>query len=118
MSKEPQPEFPNAQIDDQEEVKKLIAAMEKHFPISAEVLRGQARYLQSKGMNLPPHRTVQISSLFNMGDDGGIMCGISPKDSKEAVVISITHLKVHDRHPLFKEIRAYQKKRIKALENQ
>lgn len=48
-------------------------------------------------------------------DEGGIICGISPKDSKEAVVVSLTHLKIPYGHPLEKEIRAYQKARSKGL---
>lgn len=98
-------------IDDQNEVEALIAKMEEYLPISAEVVRKQAAYFHLQGIPLPPHRHIQIHSVLNSGDEGGILCAISPPNSKEAVLVSLTHLKINNRHPLFKEIYAYQKKR-------
>jgi hypothetical protein len=71
--------------------------------------------LRSQGAFVPPHRNVQIYGVFYSGDEGGILCAISPTDSKEPVVISLTHLKVSYRHPLEKEIRVYQKMRTRKL---
>ncbi len=106
---------PTATIDNQDEVRELIEKIEEHLPISVEIHRNQARMLHSQGVPLPPHRLVQIYSVLNGGDEGGILCSISPKDSKKVTLVSLTHLKVNSRHPLFKEIRAYQKKRKKEL---
>ena len=52
------------------------------------------------------YRNLQINSVFYTGDEAGIMCSISPKDSKLPVIISLTHLKIPYRHQLEKEIRA------------
>jgi len=105
------PEFPAAAIDDPKQVEALIGKMEAHLPIPAEVRRATANYLRTQGNFIPLHRQVQLSTVFYNGDEGGIVCGISPKGSKEAVVISLTHLKIPYSHPLEKEIRAYQKVR-------
>ena len=41
------------------------------------------------------------------------MCDVTPGGmSKEAVVCSLTHLRVHPKHPLAGEIRAYQEDRV------
>ena len=109
------PEFPTPTIDDPEKVEALLAKIEAHLPIPAEVRRSTANYLRTQGSFIPLHRQVQISSVFYSGDEGGMMCGISPKWSKEAVVISLTHLKIPYGHPLEKEIRAYQKARLKKI---
>jgi len=109
------PEFPASAIDDPKEAETLLERMEAQLPIPAEVRRATANYLRAQGSFIPPHRQVQISSAFDSGDEGGIVCGISPKESQEAVVISLTHLKIPYGHPLEKEIRAYQKARIKKL---
>ncbi|MBT3388909.1 MAG: hypothetical protein HN413_00705 [Chloroflexi bacterium] len=89
--------------------------MEAHLPIRAEVRRATANDLRAEGSFIPHHCQIQISSVLYSGDEGEIVCGISPKDSKEAVVISLTHLKIPYGHPLEKEIRAYQKARSKGL---
>ena len=107
--------FPVLEIDDPDQVKTLIAKMEAQLPISAEIQPRPASYLRSQGAFVPPHRNIQIYGVFYSGDEGGILCAISPKDSKEPVVISLTHLKISYRHPLEKEIRAYQKTRTKKL---
>ena len=111
----PQDTSPVMGIDDPNQVEALIEKMETHLPISAEIQRGPANYLRAQGSFISPHRTVQIQCVFYAGDEGGIMCAISPKDSKEPVVISLTHLKIPYRNPLEKEIRAYQKTRSRNL---
>ena len=46
------------------------------------------------------------------GDEGGILCAIKPwESSKQAYVVSLTHLKIPREHPLENEIRAYQEHR-------
>jgi hypothetical protein len=105
-------------IDDQEQVQALIDKMAEYLPISAEIPKRQARYLRAQGLAIPPHRQIKIYHLFNSGDQGGIMCGISPSDSEEAIVISLTHLKIPCHHPLTKEIRTYQSEREKKLRQQ
>ena len=107
--------IPIFEIDDPDQVETLIAKMEAHLPISAEIQRGVASYLRSQGTFVPPHRNIQIYGVFYSGDEGGILCTISPTDSKEPVVISLTHLKIPYRYPLEKEIRAYQRTRTKKL---
>ncbi|MEW6405009.1 MAG: hypothetical protein AB1649_24700 [Chloroflexota bacterium] len=108
-------EFPAPTIDEPEQVETLLAQMEAHLPIPAEIQRSTANYLRTQGSFIPPHRQVSISKVFYSGDEGGILCAISPQDSKEAVVISLTHLKIPYNHPLEKEIRAYQKARIRKI---
>ena len=114
-SQSTQENLPVLEIDDPDQVETLIAKIEAHLPISAEIQRGTANYLRSQGVFIPPHRNIQIYSVFYSGDEGGILCSISPTGSKEPVVISLTHLKIPYRHPLEKEIRAYQRTRAKKL---
>lgn len=114
-TKDGMPESRVSTIDDPEQVEMLMAKMEANLPIPAEVRRATATYLRSQGNFIPPHRQLSISAVFYHGDEGGIMCGISPQDSKEAVVISLTQLKIPYHHPLEKEIRAYQKARRRQI---
>jgi hypothetical protein len=110
----PPPLLPST-LDDPQQVEALLAKMEAQLPIRAEIHRTTAGYLAAQGVTLPPHRQITISRVLYSGDEGGIMCTISPEESKEAVVISLTHFKIPYQHPLEKEIRAYQKARMRKL---
>jgi hypothetical protein len=97
-------------------VNSLIEKIERHLPLTAEIQRSTANYLQAQGISVPPHRQVQIQRVFDSSEEGGgIVCDISGPQSKEAIVISLTHLKIPYRHELEKEIRAYQKARLLSL---
>ncbi len=50
-----------------------------------------------------------------MGDEGGISCDVTPVGMKDPLICSITQIRVKPKHPLAKEIRAYQKERTRNL---
>lgn len=101
-------------IDDPNEVAELLRKMDSHLPIPANVTPELAKTLRGK---IPPQQqTVQISVLEYAGDEGGIVCGISPPDSKEAVLVSLTHLRIPNHHPLAKDITAYQNRRVRQID--
>ena len=61
-------------------------------------------------------RVLFIRRVFYLGDEGGIMCDVTQsRASKEAIVVSLTHLRIPPDHPLFRDIRAYQLARIRQL---
>ena len=52
---------------------------------------------------------LAIKSVFYMGDEGGIMCDMTPPDmATTPVICSLTHLEVLPGHPLTDDLRAYQ----------
>ena len=65
--------------------------------------------------DFPPE--CSVTEVRYLGDEGGIMChldfGIS--DTKEAHIVSITHLRFDRAHPLAREIEGYSKHRIKRI---
>ena len=57
-----------------------------------------------------------IIDVMYSGDEGGILCALDKiGDGKEAYLTSLTHLKVIERHPLAKAMKAYQRGRKKKL---
>ena len=106
---------PRLAIDDPIQVEALLKKMGRYLPIRAEIQRRTANSLRARGVSIPLHRQIAIQKTFYHGDEGGIVCAISPTLDDEAVVISITHLKIPYNHPLEKDIRAYQQTRIKKL---
>ena len=79
-------------IDYQAEVDALMHDMEANLPIPVKPTSQLERDMQRKGK--PFSSKLSIHSIFYAGDDGGIMCAVTPPDTnaKEVVVVSLTHL--------------------------
>jgi hypothetical protein len=56
---------------------------------------------------------LEVTSVMDSGDAGGITCGIKLGD--EVLFVSLTHLDFRDEHPLQEKIKSYQKERINSL---
>jgi hypothetical protein len=105
-----------AHIDDESEAMALMGRIKISLPIPARPSRDLVKLLSKKGILLDRYRDVQIKDVHYLGDEGGIMCDITPADmEKTPILCSITHLLFHPEHPLSEEIRAYQKERNRKL---
>ncbi len=103
-------------IDDYARAMDLVHKMNKQLPISVQLGSPVKRTLREKGLTLSRDQKFEIKRVFYFGDEGGIMCDVTPaKDAKEAVVVSLTHLLIPPHHPLAQEIRAYQRERTRRL---
>ncbi len=103
-------------IDNCPQALALVERMNASLPIPARPTRQVADLLRSKGASLGADPRLEIKKVFYGGDEGGIMCDVTPgAESKEVVVCSLTHLRVHPRHPLAGEIRTYQATRTRRL---
>ena len=103
-------------IDDYAQAMELMRKMEAHLPIPARPTGTYIRVLREQGVKVARDQELQIKRVFYLGDEGGIACDVTPsRDAREAVVVSITHLRVHRQHPLAQEIRAYQRERTRRL---
>ncbi len=103
-------------IDDPREVATLIRKMEAHLPIPARVTKATVRALGTSEVKLPATRQVQIEKVMYLGDEGGIGCALTlPGRAGTAVVVSLTHLRVTNPHPLAGAIRTYRITRTKRL---
>ena len=103
-------------IDDQEKAMQLIDKISAELPITAYPGREFMKMMQSSGESADEKMQLQIEEVMYSGDEGGILCALAPwANSKQAYVVSITHLKFPKEHPLEREIRAYQKQRTLRL---
>jgi len=72
--------------------------------------------MRDRGLSIRARRRLMIIEVFYGGDEGGIMCALDKiGEGNEALVSSLTHLKVVARHPLAKAMKAYQQERKKKL---
>jgi hypothetical protein len=103
-------------IDDPRTVAELMGKLESHLPIPARPTGPLVRQLRARGSKLMKDRVLFIRRVFYLGDEGGIMCDVTPsRAAKEAIVVSLTHLHIAPDHPLFRDIRVYQLARIRRL---
>ncbi len=92
----------------------LLEEMKQYLPIPARPTKELYQHLRKQGIHIDMNRDINIISVFDSGDMGGIVCAIEG-DKKQALVISLTHLIIKPDHPLSDKIAAYQKQRIKSL---
>ena len=103
-------------IDNYDEAIALVERMKAAVPIPARPTRQLVDLLRGKHVPLGADPKLEIKAVYYGGDEGGIMCDVTPRgEVKEAVVCSLTHLRVHPRHPLAGEIRSYQETRTRHL---
>lgn len=102
-------ELPIPQIDDPRRVNALMEAMQARLPISVRPAVALVKLAKKQGLGIYRNDNLIIRRVFYMGDEGGIMCDITPADnSKAALVCSLTHLEVVGDDALSKEMRSYQ----------
>jgi hypothetical protein len=107
-------------IDDPKKTHRLIAEMRASLPLETRPSPNLGKLLskQAPGTRLPSRCVV--TEVFYTGDEGGIACrlGIDGSDTNTPFIVSITHLDFDRRSPLFREIDAYRRHRIKKLRKQ
>jgi len=91
----------------------LIKEMERYLPISVYPSKELAQLFRKQGKDISTDTELKITKVFDSGDMGGIACTIL-EENREAVIVSITHLRVPPAHPLSDKILVYQRRRIKS----
>lgn len=107
-------------IDDVQHALSLVERIKEHLPLRAKSTAGLARSMRERGAKMKSGQMLEITDVIYMGDEGGIGCALAPltANSTEALVTSITHLRISNKHPLGAEIRAFQQERIRRLAKQ
>jgi len=87
-------------------------------PVIVDLRDKDGKLIKSFSLGKKHTRKSDRPSPFGeMGDEGGIMCDVTPtKAAREAFVVSLTHLRIAPNHPLAHDIRAYQRERVRRIE--
>ena len=101
-------------MDIKEQYEELTKRLKEVLPFPAFPIRELVRELRRKGHSITLKTELTVKDVYNSGDISGIICTIEQKDD-EAIACGLTHLIISSRHPLFKEITDYQKKRSKRI---
>jgi hypothetical protein len=105
-------------LDRLEKTRELMATLEAAVPFEVALMPDLIAYLarQQKPVAVKPIETV--SGVFYLGDMGGISCGIQPEGSDNAIVVSLTQVRVPRKLPFAAAVLDYQKHRVKKLKKQ
>ena len=105
-------------LDKPEKTRDLMHALKAALPIEVELTPHMMEQLRT-GDNpiLIPPRLI-VSEVSYTGDEGGIVCHILPGGMQNVVIISITLVRMHRKHPLAAAVIDYQKHRVKKLKKQ
>lgn len=105
-------------IDNPEKTAHLLAALKTAAPFKVELVPSLVSYLQAQHVSFGHHTQHIVSDLSYAGDEGGIVCHIAPQDKEEALVVSVTQVRVPRSMPLAAAVFDYQKHRVKKLRKQ
>jgi len=94
----------------------LIKEIEAHLPLPVYPTPELAHSLQQQGKDVLVGETLQVTSVLDSGEMGGILCVIKGEGGN--LVISLTHLRIGADHPLKARIEAYQRERVRKLSRQ
>jgi len=103
-------------IDNPGMVATLVVQMENQLPIPAFPTKDVVRTLRRRGVQASTNRALSVKRVFYADDEAGIVCDVTPsRAAKEVLIISLTHLRIAPKHPLFPAILADQLERPRRL---
>jgi hypothetical protein len=107
-------------IDDPDKTDRLVDALEASLPVETRLPASLIQTLSKRSPDVLVPARCNVVSVFYMGEEGGIVCAldIGGPDTKTPHLVSITHLIFERKLPLYSQIDAYQRHRIKKLKQQ
>jgi hypothetical protein len=105
-------------LDNPEKTTRLLTAMKAALPFEVELTSSAIAYLRPQRItdNVKPRQIV--SQISYAGDEGGIVCHLKSEEGGNAVIISLTHLRLRRSLPFAADVLDYQKHRVKKLKKQ
>ena len=107
-------------IDNPDKTDRLTAEMEASLPLETRLSPSVKRTIAKQSPESTITDRCMVTKIFYMGDEGGIVChlDIGGPDTETPFIVSITHLIFDRRCPVFRQIEAYQRHRVKKLKRQ
>jgi len=105
------------QIDNYQEAQDLTERLAATIPFQVRAGKELLKTMSDRGDTVDANTWLPVDWVKYSGDIGGINCGldVSPGQTEQRYVVSITHLEIDPEHPLAAEVKAYQRKRIQRL---
>jgi len=105
-------------IDNPKKAAQLLAALKAAVPFKVELVPALVTYLRTQQIAFGDQVQHTVSDLSYAGDEGGIMCHITSPHVKEALVVSLTQVRVPRSMSLAAGVADYHNHRVKKLKRQ
>src|ERR1700674_2869823 len=102
-------------LDNPEKTFKLLAALESALPFEVDLGSSLIAELAKQGYSSSLRTRQTVSEVSYAGDEGGIMCHITPENMEKRIFVSLTHIRIPAFQPFSGAAFEYQKHRIKKL---
>src|ERR1700730_10422748 len=100
-------------LDNPKKTEPLLAALKGNVPFKVHVIAALIKHRQPENIATLHDIRHMVSDVSYAGDEGGIVCHIVPRDRQEALIVSLTHVRVPHTMPLASAVNDYQKHRVK-----
>ena len=107
-------------LDHPDKAARLLPALKAAAPFEVELAPSLIEHLQAENVAGADRRQPYIVRDFSYaGDEGGIVCHLArSEETGQALVVSLTHVRVLRSMPLAAAVLDYQKHRVKKLKKQ
>jgi hypothetical protein len=105
-------------LDNPKKTEPLLVALKAAVPFEVELMPELIEHLRATNIAMLNEIRQTVSDVSYAGDEGGIVCHIVPLDRREALVVSLTHVRMPRTMSLAAAVIDYQKHRVKKLKKQ
>lgn len=105
-------------LDKLEKTRELLATLTAAAPFKVELQDSLIAHLRAQPSPVVAAPRQSVTKVLYLGDEGGIVCHLNPGDGHNALVVSLTHLRVRRTLPFAAAVFDYQKHRVKKLKQQ
>jgi hypothetical protein len=105
-------------LDNPKKTEALLVALKAAVPFEVELMPTLIEYLRGENITTLNEIRQTVSDVSYAGNEGGIVCHIVPSGRREALVVSLTHVRVPRTMPLASGVIDYQKHRVNKLKKQ
>lgn len=101
-------------IDNPHMTAQLLAALQAAVPFEVDLVPSLAAYLRAQHIAIANQTRHVVSNLSYAGDEGGIICHIAPPNQEQALVVSLTQVRVPRSMPLAAAVADYHNHRSRS----
>ncbi len=105
-------------LDKPEKAYKLLATLNAAAPFEVELPPSLITHLKTQQTVIAVKPRESVSKVSYLGDEGGIVCHIVPDEGQSALIVSLTHVRIHRSLPFAAAVFDYQKHRVKKLKKE
>ena len=105
-------------LDKPEKTYQLLAALRAAAPFEVELTTSVIAHLRAQQVAVVAKPRQIVTEISYAGDEGGIVCHLEPEEGHNALILSLTHVRVGRALPFAAAVFDYQKHRVKKLKKQ